>query len=1549
MPSTRSTSLSDDDRKPNTRSKGGGKSSPWHGGKNSLHSSTKTPAKATSKDNRNESAKTMSKGLTSKKVLSSKMNCESSNEKSKCKVSITPEAKDVESEVPAEDQSLLLPNSEVHSDDKQQNTTIDPPLNKTFPDLSAQKTITKDNSDSSDIPVSLLLDSKMSPSKEINHINGSVFQEKSTHLISFSEKCNTSGILATKETTSLQSSDKLLGEGSRPSSSLYTLSNQMNEQLEPTTDCVNEHLSDSAGEVHNEVANSNQTISNKKNNKVCDNNPATATKLNKSTNNNELAQESSDGITVRKSGRRSIPNRKYLDMETDFSSRKSKSTTPTEKKPPKSPQTTKTSKAAQNSGASLMKRKLDLTPEKIPDKKYKLQAEEPVDKSPVKQHKTPKPPPPNSPTVSKKPEPQQNVISSLGNSVKTPSSSVPTLDSPTQISLDNTPVMSVLKDANEKVSNAMVQNIVQSFSPCQMEKVSDLIMTTSTTTPEQSLQEEVQLTITAEAETPCATIGTNSLESFNVATDNSDSLLSKEISENIQIFQNIQKDAKLKEDQIQMTLPSQMEESIPEEMQHEKSISKSLDKSDSKADHVIIVQQEQQLDQSSEFFIGEKELIQKDLCETSVNNELNSVDQFSSIPTVALQNSIPSSVVEPSYDVEVSLPSAKPIITFAEQLPHTSPYTVSLLNNSSKDKEAVESLMNETSISEKVLETPNVMMCLSSGGAELVSGSMALDVATHDDAQRLETEAAIQEITASFTQTFNGNDIVVTSEKDTIPKSSLSLAEAAKMVAESQTIVDLQEEVTLPINSLTHCTVQQISETTSSIASNNSNGVPPTAVASTQTPLQLPRKGVNSAKVGSIIKSLPLNASSHSKLNDKLDVEDECNDDEEDEEEEEEEDEEDDEEEEEGIDAAEVPNQKLTQEFIIVHLPEGTQIKRQRVDHRSKEEGLVGVRVDVNGCYKCTECDYCTVKKVNWYKHRKKHLGLRPHSCIKCNYKATTSSNLKRHMAIHADLREYKCNQCSHYFRQKIHLERHMKYKHEEKKIRCPLCTYVCANENPDLKIHIKRRHVTSESTDGAMQAFTCGECGLVTMSKKDLKQHAKFHRKGPELKLFCEQCSFVTDCESRLRRHVLTHTKVKPFKCGLCEYRGSQKEHVLRHMKSRHSIDIQRNPRRQREDENGMENLERDKGDFTSRDKIFACNHCTMKFSKLINLYKHLHTQHKTIMPSGGQNEFYCVVCDFKTINKKNLLVHMRKHNMQEQNPPSHVYSCVLCRYVNPKRRNLFQHMMKKHGIEIVMNMKDDWSSSCFIDNNVPTVHDKGETNEPQVMTVNNNVVTTSSDDCNQLMVVTDDGGSNPVQTVITIEDLASSMTKPVKMTQVTLPPETEELSHKQLTDDLTQQQHAADAVEGLQALAEQPGIVEPESHSQSDDNEDDIILDDEDIKTESVETEDMCNPSPIAADAPALVLNQLPDDGEVKDSVELTSDQIVHLSPGDYVEINGELYKVEISTEPAEETVTTTGDNGLEAVPVTAAVSELFGALPNYDTTVTVPPASSTSTFVA
>lgn len=62
------------------------------------------------------------------------------------------------------------------------------------------------------------------------------------------------------------------------------------------------------------------------------------------------------------------------------------------------------------------------------------------------------------------------------------------------------------------------------------------------------------------------------------------------------------------------------------------------------------------------------------------------------------------------------------------------------------------------------------------------------------------------------------------------------------------------------------------------------------------------------------------------------------------------------------------------------------------------------------------------------------------------------------------------------------------------------------------------------------------------------------------------QMCSFVTDCESRLRRHMFIHTKEKPFQCGMCDYRGSQKEHVLRHMRSVHNIEIVRKHRPRKE-----------------------------------------------------------------------------------------------------------------------------------------------------------------------------------------------------------------------------------------------------------------------------------------------------------------------------------------------------------------------------------------------
>ncbi|KAL8599151.1 hypothetical protein ACOMHN_007867 [Nucella lapillus] len=668
---------------------------------------------------------------------------------------------------------------------------------------------------------------------------------------------------------------------------------------------------------------------------------------------------------------------------------------------------------------------------------------------------------------------------------------------------------------------------------------------------------------------------------------------------------------------------------------------------------------------------------------------------------------------------------------------------------------------------------------------------------------------------------------------------------------------------------------------------------------------------------------------------------------------------------------------KVDKKYIIVDLPEGTTIKQpyaRRTERIDSDPDFY--TMDEKGLFTCNICQYQTYRRPNFYKHKKKHLGLRPYSCDQCSYRAATTSNLKRHQEIHKDIRNHKCPICNLFFRQKIHLERHIKYRHEEKKVRCPLCDYVCANENPDLKVHIKRRHIPQMGgSQEVLNAFKCRQCGIVANSKKDLRQHLKFHSKGPELKLFCNMCSFVTDCESRLRRHQYIHTKEKPFQCGLCDYRGSQKEHVLRHMRTQHNIEIERKHRiKKAEYEKGAEG-EATKGsekvDYTSDEKIFACNHCNMKFSKLINLYKHLHTQHRDIMPAETE-DFSCVVCDFRTSNKKNLLVHMRRHNVTDQSPPSHVYSCVLCRYMNPKRRNLFQHMRKKHHIDIVI--RDDGSSSCYMSTDPVSIPGSGGSN--------NNGGLASGQSLTSVQQMGSQG-TEPVVSVLPLTDLISTVTQPsefptsagtstITMTTATVPatikmedlalvvsnPHTAAMATmatpavgregmgiggtatttlvdasgvEAFTIGTFSQDDAAEAIQGLQALAhrgvlDSSTIVEEQVQVMGSDDQTTLVIDPtglsvvdqlvqpkaEPLQVVEIDSTHILDHDPSASHTsllaahPAMLtdttttptpLSAMP--GGDGSGFQLSAEQLMNLSTGDYLEINGEMFKVEVSTD--------------------------------------------------
>ncbi|GFR58497.1 transcriptional repressor CTCF [Elysia marginata] len=581
-----------------------------------------------------------------------------------------------------------------------------------------------------------------------------------------------------------------------------------------------------------------------------------------------------------------------------------------------------------------------------------------------------------------------------------------------------------------------------------------------------------------------------------------------------------------------------------------------------------------------------------------------------------------------------------------------------------------------------------------------------------------------------------------------------------------------------------------------------------------------------------------------------------------------------------------------------------------------------------NGLYCCGKCDYKTDKKANFYKHRRLHIGAKPHICPICQYKAGTSSNLKRHMGIHKDIREHKCEICGLCFRQKIHLERHIKYKHEVKSVKCPLCDYVCANEQPDLKMHMKRKHSNGKS--GEM--LKCPECNVEVGSKKDLKQHMKFHKDGPELKLFCKECSFVTDCQSRLRRHQAIHSKLKPFQCGVCPYRAAQKEHVLRHLRTQHKIEVKREVKKtwRSKKQPDQEEVKVDKADFTSGDKIFACNHCTMRFAKLINLYKHLHTQHSDIMPPETSGNYYCVVCEFSTTTKKNLLVHMRRHNMTDQTPPTHVYSCVLCRYVNPKRRNLFQHMRKKHNIDISNQAEDEAETQVLeMGEMIKSVKDEVLTTQVASTSVTGVVGTGEALTTVEIHENNNSTELGNLANMIKIEDLTRTGTTPpadgddntatlVIDTRATESTPVQIVHATNVSSLVQEQQHSVDALEGLQALAEQAGlvdsIIEEQVTSLEQNQQQETMIIDQVHSTEeganSTATTTTTDAVEIVNDSEHLQELQgvtLGADGEVEigagadfGGMELSEEQLSNLRHGDMVEMDGELYVVEMTNDP-------------------------------------------------
>ena len=310
--------------------------------------------------------------------------------------------------------------------------------------------------------------------------------------------------------------------------------------------------------------------------------------------------------------------------------------------------------------------------------------------------------------------------------------------------------------------------------------------------------------------------------------------------------------------------------------------------------------------------------------------------------------------------------------------------------------------------------------------------------------------------------------------------------------------------------------------------------------------------------------------------------------------------------------------------------------------------------------FECEQCEFVTNIKNEFNSHLKQHCGIvSNYTCSDCNYTTDTWTDYQKHLENHDDLRRHYCDECGMIFRQRVHLNRHKLYRHPEYNVPCEVCGFICAVRNPDIFIHVRQAHgddaLAAELRKIGGDYAQCNICGAETFTKRDAKQHQKFHRRGrPEVKLFCQQCSFVTDSESRLRRHELTHANDRPFQCSQCDYRAGQKEMIIRHIKTRHNpvqVELDRQKKLQQQK---MQKIFEEELAQASRGppeiKTFTCRHCQQRFQKIITLWKHVKLQHPEAAPPASANlpnQEACPVCDTICENKKLLLSHMRKHSV--------------------------------------------------------------------------------------------------------------------------------------------------------------------------------------------------------------------------------------------------------------------------------------------------------------
>ena len=196
----------------------------------------------------------------------------------------------------------------------------------------------------------------------------------------------------------------------------------------------------------------------------------------------------------------------------------------------------------------------------------------------------------------------------------------------------------------------------------------------------------------------------------------------------------------------------------------------------------------------------------------------------------------------------------------------------------------------------------------------------------------------------------------------------------------------------------------------------------------------------------------------------------------------------------------------------------------------------------------------------------------------------------------------------------------------------------------------------------------TCLQCGYTCKMRKTLKIHIDNKHKG--IFYSCKDCNYRGSRKTSLTRHMaLKHQIVRAWPCNVCSYTTVTKDEIEKHQKFVHFNKLNRKQYSCEDCDytNHRSNNLRNHINAKHIGIYFSCHLCDFKGSQKGHVKKHMESFHE-------QKKWPCDQCFYKATEKGSLKIHKDAVHLKVK------YSCDQCDHKAAGKGLLRQHMETRH-----------------------------------------------------------------------------------------------------------------------------------------------------------------------------------------------------------------------------------------------------------------------------